>query len=446
MKQLSAILIELGDMISKLNFTLSVNQKKTILGEYARNEEVLTIFEYVLNTFKKFNITSKNIEKYRAQGKDGHTDYNYDSQTSTLSTLTDLLDELMNRTITGHKALDKVCQFIDAHIEHESIILKIIDKDLGCRVGVKDFNKVYPSQIPTFDVALAESHWKIKNLDKLMKDGSWFWSRKIDGLRLVTIYDNGDVQFFSRSGKEYLTLEAYKQPVRSFVEAMNLDTKQVVLDGELATISVHGEDNFKQTVSQSRKKGHQITDSTYIVFDVLTLEEFSNKTSQTKLSDRFARFPKNFESDMIKILEQNPLNWDKIDTLQETMTLFGWEGLMFRRDATYQGKRSKDIVKYKLFMDDEFVVKDIVTEDTQMIVDGKNTTAHALKSLVIEYKGNLVYPGSGFTNDEKLFYAQNPSEIIGKTVTIQYKQETIDENGIPSLQFPVFKGIRESGD
>jgi len=50
--------------------------------------------------------------------------------------------------------------------------------------------------------------------------------------------------------------------------------------------------------------------------------------------------------------------------------------------------------------------------------------------------------GSGFTDNERVRFRNDPDLILGKNITVQYKQESQDEDGNPSLQFPVFKAIR----
>ena len=43
------------------------------------------------------------------------------------------------------------------------------------------------------------------------------------------------------------------------------------------------------------------------------------------------------------------------------------------------------------------------------------------------------------------YYKENPNEIIGKTITVQYFEESQNQNGEFSLRFPVVKCIYENG-
>ena len=60
------------------------------------------------------------------------------------------------------------------------------------------------------------------------------------------------------------------------------------------------------------------------------------------------------------------------------------------------------------------------------------------------YKG---FPlSSGFTDEQRNYYWNNPQEIVGKIVEIKYKEETKNKNGGLSAQFPIFQNIRLEKD
>jgi len=68
-----------------------------------------------------------------------------------------------------------------------------------------------------------------------------------------------------------------------------------------------------------------------------------------------------------------------------------------------------------------------------------------LKNIIIEHKGSRVQVGSGFSHEQKRYYFENPTEILGKQVTVQYFEETKNDRGTVSLRFPVIKHIWENG-
>ena len=67
-----------------------------------------------------------------------------------------------------------------------------------------------------------------------------------------------------------------------------------------------------------------------------------------------------------------------------------------------------------------------------------------LKNVIIEHKGNRVQVGSGFNHEQRRHYFQNPNQILGKQIKVQYFEETTNMNGTHSLRFPVIKAVYET--
>jgi len=64
-----------------------------------------------------------------------------------------------------------------------------------------------------------------------------------------------------------------------------------------------------------------------------------------------------------------------------------------------------------------------------------------LSRVSILHKGHPVGVGSGFSLAERKYYHKHPDQLVGKTITVCYFEESCDENGIPSLRFPTIKTI-----
>ena len=62
-------------------------------------------------------------------------------------------------------------------------------------------------------------------------------------------------------------------------------------------------------------------------------------------------------------------------------------------------------------------------------------------SLIINYKGSKVGVGTGLSLVQRKRWYEHPEEIIGKQICVKFFEETIDQNGNPSLRFPVLKFI-----
>ena len=58
------------------------------------------------------------------------------------------------------------------------------------------------------------------------------------------------------------------------------------------------------------------------------------------------------------------------------------------------------------------------------VKDGEEVEEEMLSNIIIEHKGNDVGVGSGFTIEERKLFFNNPEQLVGKTVTIQYFEES----------------------
>jgi len=82
--------------------------------------------------------------------------------------------------------------------------------------------------------------------------------------------------------------------------------------------------------------------------------------------------------------------------------------------------------------------------DHRIIENGEEVKQRLLSQVFIEHKGNRVAVGSGFSKEQRKYYKDNPDELVGKTITVQYFEETINDEGGASLRFPVVKHIYEN--
>ena len=114
-------------------------------------------------------------------------------------------------------------------------------------------------------------------------------------------------------------------------------------------------------------------------------------------------------------------------------------------------------MSYKMWEMADVKVEEYLTEDAEYIVEGiiEGTATYneggakeypVVAALTITHKGNQVKVGSGLSKEQRIGWLQNPEEIIGKTITVQYFEETQDsKTGEYSLRFPVLKYVYENG-
>jgi DNA ligase-1 len=421
-------------MVRDLRATSSTIDKQGIIEDYCNHNSEAANFTkkillYTYHPLWQYNVTSDNLKKKNAlRGKQYNNFF-------------DLLDALKSRQITGHDAIGAVHTFIDSQSNKDNIeelIYCIIDKDLKTRAGDKIINKAIPDYIPEFSVALADKY-EPKLVD--WKDG-WYVSRKIDGARCIAIVDsNGDTTFYSRTGKEFDTLSVVRDGIK------NLGITNVVFDGELCLVDNEGNEDFQGVMKQLKKKDHTIPNPSFKIFDILTYDEFyskkgdKNRPYSIRLANLTEIMNKN-ECPCLTLLEQELIHND--EHFQEWVKEAadnGWEGVMLRADEPYKGKRSKDLLKVKKFFDDEYQVVDAKMGPFRYIKDGRECEEDMLSSVTIQHKGHNVDVGSGFTIAERQHFYKNPSDIIGKTITVQYFEQTKNQEGGISLRFPTLKVI-----
>jgi DNA ligase-1 len=419
---------DLREFVNAMNSSNSTNHKVDVLTGYRDNQFIKKTLLYTYHPYFNFGVTSANLKK---------REYLIAPQEVGYSDLFALLDDLNERKITGHTAIQMMNRFIEDHEEWADLIYQVIDRNLETRATTTLINRVIPDLIPTFDVALAHDAAKVKGIN--IADGTWHVSRKLDGVRCICLIKGESVTFFSRNGKEFNTLGRVADEIR------RLGIPDLVLDGELCLMNEDGSDDFQGILKQIQRKDHTVENPKYLVFDILTHEEFTGAEVSPKFSDRLdlrEHFLGNRKpSNILEILDQvRIVDEDSFDELKNTSKDSNWEGLIARRDVPYKSGRSKDMLKIKEFFDAEYVVTGVIIGPQRVIVDGKEVEEQMLSAVTIDHKGTQVQVGSGFTIDQRRHYYRNTGEIMEATITVQYFEETVDQHGNNSLRFPVFKG------
>ena len=416
---------DLQELTEKLKETSSINEKKALLGQYPQCKGLL---RWTYDPFKQFFISSKNILK------NPHI-----IDILSHHRIEELLNALNKRETTGHNAIGACNAFIRNNHEYKGLILDILDKDLGIRVGASIINQVWESLIPAFKVALANKYETFSH--KIDYKERWFVSRKLDGVRIITIIDNkGKIAFYSRTGKVILTLAKIEASIGL------LGLKNKVFDGEMCIVNNDKED-FTAIISQIRKKDSTVENPIYKVFDYLDIDEFEKKEGKKPFSERLDTLNRLKLAENIEKVAQFHINSEEgLQKRLEYATRQGWEGLMMRKDAGYKGKRSNDILKLKKFHDAEYKVLDIEVGPFRIVKDGREETIQTMTNVLIEHKGHKVSVGSGFSLQERQDFKENPAKIVGKVMTVQYFEETTNKEGGTSLRFPVKKALYKKRD
>jgi DNA ligase-1 len=307
-------------------------------------------------------------------------------------------------------------------------------------MGDSLINKVIPDLIPTFDCALATN---FEDVDVDFTTSHWVASRKLDGCRCLVIVDDfGSVSSWSRQGNQFETIAKVEEAIKK------MHLKSVVFDGEICLVDDNGNEDFQGIMKQIRKKDHQIANPKYLIFDMLSLREFNAKKGTTLYMDRYhalLEIGMSMDPAYLEVVKQKYIaHSDEYSTMMMAADSNGWEGLILRKNVGYEGKRSKNMVKCKSFLDAEYTVTGYEIGPFRMIENGREITKEVLSNVIVEHKGNDVSVGSGFTIEEREYFAVHPEDILGKVITVKYFQESKNQEGKYSLRFPTVKVIHGS--
>lgn len=455
---------------SNSNLDKGVVFKQYILGDDICNE-FIELLKIIYTKQLKFGVTSKNILKFEKDKFNKDTDY-------VQMDLLEFTKKLVASELTGHSALKVAVSFLLGYPDYREMLLLVFDKDLKIRFGLKQANKVVPDFVPEFSVSLGQSY--NDKTKSLVDKGEWYMSKKLDGVRCITIIkpdkrDNPKIEFYSRQGLKLLTLDKVDSHIKSiWTEFSKVLTKLgmnrdngggYVLDGEMCIVKEDGNEDFRLIMKEIRRKKHTVGNPRYYVFDLLTLKEFSEGKSEQnrKFSDRLkvmtkvlpaVDFEKNEAPDKtILVIPQLLFTEAGFSKMSKQAEDKGWEGLMLRKDDIYQGKRSNDLLKVKQFQTEEYVVQDVEFGDITVIDEntGLQKTIETLVSVVIHHEGTntktkkkdtkVINVGSGFSEKERIKYYENPDLIKGKTIAVQFFEYIRSKDGKESLRFPTFKGL-----
>lgn len=429
------------EVLREIESTSSRNEKKRILAENYNNELLKGILLYTYNARWRYGVGQKSIKSYdRLQkelelakpngvaqnvlfGKPNIVKSEYDN-------IFDLLDELIKHPYGSQVDVKRVNDFLaqqdqEAYYWYTKCILK--DLKIGCNTS--SINEIYTGLIPVFEVMLA--HPYADHVKKVDGKIAFQIEQKLNGYRFVVYHHpDGSVQFFTRNGVELFNFSELEAEFKYAVEPQAIT---MVYDGE-AQCGFSFNETQKFMMREEDKKG-----VTYNVFDVMTIDEWEDQTSNDGLFDRSDSLDSYLTEKLVHIRRVPVLyRGHDISKIQEWFAYakkMKWEGIMIKFNTQYVRKRIWWMLKLKEMQEIDL----ICTGVNPGKAGGK--FEHTLGSITVDFNGVDV-DLSGFNDKDREYYFKNPDQIIGKTVTVQYFEETINENGKPSLQFPQFVGVR----
>lgn len=333
----------------------------------------------------------------------------------------------------------KLTDNLGEDLELRKTLMKILTKRMNIGIGAKIINKAIGRElIPDPSLMLAtDDHDTLNSWNEI------FCEEKYDGVRVIALYKNGEISYFTRAFNE---LDSSCFPKISF----DLKTCMInsglkgdwFFDGELTDLnrkSVSGKVTqiLKGTVDEKIESG--------IIFNVFDLEEaetLNNKIGLIKYLDR----RQNLESVCKYLPEGSPVQiarmWQLDDPSQITpiyknIVNIGGEGVICKNNSPYECKRSKSWVKFKEVSECDLVITGWFP--------GEGKREGFIGGLICsDLSGTLqVRIGAGFTDEDLRILSKDPDSLISKIASVEYNVPITDKNGNRSLFLPRFVVVRD---
>jgi len=416
------------DLFQLLTETSSSLAKRDILIENKDNELFTSYINYLLNPFLITGISEKKISKM----PDKQANREFES-------FTDLMEYVFINNTGSDEVIANIRGFLDIQEPdmnnfYSSVITK--SAKLGC--DVKSVNKAFGKEfIPQWEVQQSYSIDKVN-----LKEDEWFsLSEKLNGVR-GTFFDG---KMMSRQGKEINGLDHIINDIEKLID--NAD--DWVFDGELVRKNIDGlpdNENFRIGTGLLGQDDADKSSMQLVIFDFLPKNEFEQGQSVLTYKDRLDALKKlhnkieelNLNSITTVHILYTGTDVSMIDKYLEQMVCEDKEGLMLNRDSKYECKRHNGILKVKRF----YTVDLMITA----VEEGSGRNAGRLGAFVVDYKGNTLNVGSGFSDLQREEFWEKRDEMPGRVIEVKYKEESSDKKtGQLSLQFPIFTALREEG-
>jgi DNA ligase-1 len=327
-------------------------------------------------------------------------------------------------------------------LELRKYLMKILTKRMNIGIGAKLINKAVGKElIPDPSLMLAtDDHETIENWDKI------YCEEKYDGVRVIALFKNGEVSYFTRAFNE-LDSSCFPKITSDLKKSMSDSglSGDWFFDGELTDLnrkSVSG----KVTQILKGKVDHKIEAG--MLFNVFDFEEASTLERGVGVLDYITR-RHTLENLLKRLPETSPVKLAKLWELTESSEVpsiykeivkLGGEGVICKDNGVYECKRSKSWVKFKEVSDcDLEIIGWYPGEGKREGFIGGFFCTDSSKTMNVKI-------GSGFTDSDLKELSSDPDSLIGKIVAVQYNVAITDKHGNRSLFLPRFIEVRNDKD
>lgn len=239
-------------------------------------------------------------------------------------------------------------------------------------------------------------------------------SPKLDGCRCVSSLENGNVKLYSRATKEFNFLEKLREHLLYILDDVNLP----MVDGELYSHTLPFT-LITSIIRQKKNKSEYDHLLEYWIFDIPDKSgsmTYNDRVSALKIAEnKYNKKVKNNSERVLKFVYSTTANSiDDVKKLHDEYVSDGYEGAMIRLpDSKYEFYRSKSLLKYKEFTDDEFKVVDAI--------EGKGLDKGAVVFICEAKNGERFNVRPRGSVEKRKWQFQNRNMYIGKMLTVRFQ-------------------------
>ena len=250
---------------------------------------------------------------------------------------------------------------------------------------------------------------------------------KLDGIRCIARKDG----LYTRAGKAITTCDHIFSSLQSFFEQY----PNVILDGELYNHELKADFNKITSLVRKVKPTQEEQEECfklveYHVYDMVWTDGVE-PYFQTRMDFIEAQ---NFDLPIVTVETKTCDTQEELDELYSQYTEDGYEGQMVRNNTVYENKRSKNLLKRKEFITEEFNVIEVL--------EGSGNWAGYAKHFVLT-DGTETFK-SGVRGNQETLKALLEQEEKPTWVTCRFFERSVDN--IPRFPVVIDWGVGERND
>ena len=278
---------------------------------------------------------------------------------------------------------------------------------------------------------------KYQDVSIKLLENEWYASRKINGVRCLIFYKDGELKTRSRGATNYDVAIKHILTHPTLIDYFNKH-QNLILDGEIFKFGYTL--NKISGLCRKQEFDPDMCNLEFYLYDIVdTTKPFPdrlNVINQLKNDLSLSFSPEREWNDELKIqvLPQEKVSGaDNIKKLHDKFVSEGWEGLVIRDlTSVYKpGQRGSMMLKYKAYQDAEYEIVGLT----------EGLRREDFTFLMKTPSGELFNAKPIGSREIKEGYRNNLNDMIGKMATIKYFEMSGAGTDIP--QQPIWIGLRE---